>query len=428
MITFYGETDFVETPLGTVPREWDVVRLEGMIRTSPQYGLTTSAEEKPVGPSFLRTTDVKDGRVDWDSLPYCACSKEEFERYRLRIGDIAIARAGTVGVSVLIEEERDAIFGSYMIRVKPQPDLIHPNYLFYFLQSHIYWRQINRRGAGSTLKNINTKVLRNLLVCLPADKTEQHGITEVLSSIDEAIQKVDQIIAKTERLRTGLMQELLTRGIGPKQFTDTEIGSIPNDWEVVRLDDVGRIVNGFGFPRRYQGNKDGEYIFVKVSDTNLGGNEKHIFTTENTIDDALARKLKVKIYPAGTIVFPKIGMVIYLGKVRILSRPGTFDNNMMGIIPNEESTDTDFLYYYFLGKIDLARLAGRTTAPSIRKTRVAKLKIAVPTLQEQQAIASILLTVDKKLELERSERQKLVGIKQGLMDLLLTGKIRVKAK
>ncbi|TDA39207.1 MAG: hypothetical protein DSO07_10755, partial [Thermoproteota archaeon] len=216
------------------------------------------------------------------------------------------------------------------------------------------------------------------------------------------------------------------KGIGHKEFKDTEIGRIPKEWEVVRLETIGDIVNGFAFPIKYQGKKNGKYIFAKVSDTNLPGNEKYISVTENTIDDEVAEKLGVKIYPSGTIIFPKIGMVIYLRKVRILTKAGTFDNNIMGIIPNEKIINREFLYYLLLEKIDLTKLIGKTTTPSIRKSEVKKLKIPCPSLSEQQKIVEILLAIDKKLEIGRKEKVKLERIKQGLMDLLLTGKIRVR--
>jgi len=201
---------------------------------------------------------------------------------------------------------------------------------------------------------------------------------------------------------------------------------IPEDWEVVRLGDTGKIVNGFAFPLKYQGKKNGKYLFVKVNDTNLPENSKYIQTAENTIDDEIAKELKVKIYPKGTIIFPKIGMVIYLRKVRILAREGTFDNNIMGIVPNNEKVYNEFLYYYMLEKIDLTKIAGATTTPSIRKSDVEELKIPLPPLEEQKAIAEILSTLDKKLEIEKKEKERLERIKKGLMDVLLTGKVRVK--
>ena len=170
------------------------------------------------------------------------------------------------------------------------------------------------------------------------------------------------------------LDEFITDTKNAKEKENFWCNSKLSDWKIVKLEEVGRIVNGFAFPIKYQGKKDGKYLFIKVSDMNIAGNEKFIFTSENTIDDALVERLRVRIYPPGTIIFPKIGMVIYLKKVRILAKYGTFDNNLMGIIPNKAIIDTDFLYYYLLGKVDFTRLVGRTTAPSIKKSDIEKLK------------------------------------------------------
>jgi len=204
------------------------------------------------------------------------------------------------------------------------------------------------------------------------------------------------------------------------EYKQTPIGRVPKEWRIVKLKDIGEIVNGFGFPIKYQGKKNAKYVFVKVSDTNLTGNEKYISHTENTIDDDLVNKMRVRIYPPGTIIFPKIGMVIYLRKVRIMSKPGTFDNNIMGIIPKSDIVNTEFLYYYFLDRIDLTRLCGRTTAPSIRKSEVEKLKIALPPLPEQQRIAEVLSGVDDAIRRVDLAIAKTERLKKGLMQKLLT--------
>jgi len=424
---FYRETNFKETPIGKIPKDWEVVKLSN-IAEDIYYGITAKAVEYKTELKMLRTTDIKNYNVKWESLPFCEITEKrsDIQRFLLKKGDLIIARAGTTGVSVLVEKDfENIIFGSYLIKIRLNKK-VHPKFMHYFCQSRLYWNHITSSQAGSTLKNISLPVIRSLNVPLPPSIKEQQKIAEILSTIDEAIQKTDEIIAKTERLKKGLMQELLTKGIGHKEFKDTEIGRIPREWEVIRLKSIGDIVDGFAFPIKYQGKKDGKYVFAKVNDTNLPGNEKYIFVTENTINDETVEKLGVKIYPPGTIIFPKIGMVIYLKKVRILAKAGTFDNNMIGIIPNEKIMNGEFLYYLLLGKVDLTKLVGRTTAPSIRKSEIEKLKIPCPPLSEQQKIAEILSMIDKKLEFERNEKINLEKIRRGLMDLLLTGKIRVK--
>lgn len=439
MLTFYKEERFKESPIGTIPEDWRVKQIRDLFTV--ETGTTPSTKK----------AEYWNGEINWFtptdlSKLQSKITVKESERkitqkalkdYNLTLmpkGSILISTRAPVGYVAVLEEEGTFNQGCKGLIPKNSEQIDPLFYAYYLLTKK---RTLESLSGGSTFKELSKAMLESFSVPFPPIQ-EQKKIAEILLTVDQAIQKTDEIITKTERLKKGLMQELLSGRVRIRvedgrigfyretQFKDTEIGKVPEDWEVVKLENAGKIVNGFAFPVKYQGKKDGKYIFVKVSDTNLTGNEKYLTTAENTIDDELARKLKVRIYPPGTIIFPKIGMVIYLRKVRILAKAGTFDNNLMGIIPNREKIDPEYLYYYFLERIDLTRLAGRTTAPSIRRTDVANVKIARPPLPEQQKIAEILLTVDKKLEIERKEKERLERIKSGLMDVLLTGKVRVR--
>jgi type I restriction enzyme S subunit len=414
---FYKETNFKETPIGKIPKDWEVVMFSDVVNTLPGFAFSSKFFSKEKGIPLIRIRDLgKDSTETFYNGPY-------EEEYLVEKGDILVSMDGEF--NVCLWKGPSGLLNQRVMKIWPKcKEKLDALYLYYVSQKPL--KSFEYQIAATTVKHLLTEHFRLIKIPLPTEIKEQQKIAEVLSTIDEAIQKTNEIIAKTERLKKGLMQELLTKGIGHKEFKDTEIGRIPKEWEVVRLETIGDIVNGFAFPIKYQGKKGSKYIFVKVSDTNLPGNEKYIFVTENTIDDEVAEKLGAKIYPPGTLIFPKIGMVIYLRKVRILAKGGTFDNNIMGIVPNEKIMNREFLYYLLLEKIDLTKLVGRTTAPSIRKSEVEKLKIPCPSLSEQQKIAEILSTIDKKLEIERKEKARLERIKQGLMDLLLTGKIRVK--
>jgi type I restriction enzyme S subunit len=203
-------------------------------------------------------------------------------------------------------------------------------------------------------------------------------------------------------------------------YRNAEIRSLPEGWDAVPVGNVSRAVNGFAFPLRYQGNKSGKYIFAKVSDTNLAGNEKYVTRTVNTVDDDDIRSLRASIYPPGTVIFPKIGMVINLNKKRILGKEGTFDNNIMGLIPHLDHVDTEFLYYYLLGRLDLRQFSNTTTLPSIRKSEIERYKISLPPVQEQKRIGSILSTVDDAIQKTNEIVAKTQQLKKGLMQQLLS--------
>ena len=159
------------------------------------------------------------------------------------------------------------------------------------------------------------------------------------------------------------------------------------DWPMVPIKEVAAVESGYGFPLDYQGKTDEEIPFLKVSDMNLPGNEKAIVCWNHSVSREVLRELKGEAYPKGTIIFPKIGAAIATNKKRILTRDSTYDNNVMGIIPNTEKLLPDYLHTYLLA-FDLSRWASESSPPSMRKTTVEAHEIPLPPLATQQAIVA----------------------------------------
>ena len=163
--------------------------------------------------------------------------------------------------------------------------------------------------------------------------------------------------------------------------------SIDLKWPKVAIKEVAAVESGYGFPLDYQGRSDEEIPFLKVSDMNLPGNERHIVTWNHSVSRATLSELKGKAYPAGTVVFPKIGAAIATNKKRILSKDSTYDNNVMGIIPDASRLLSAFLHTYLLG-FDLSGWASESQPPSMRKTTVETYEIPLPPLETQRAIVA----------------------------------------
>ena len=405
---FYKEVSFKGTPIGKIPKDWELVKLSD-IAEDVYYGITAKAVENKTGLKMLRTTDIKDYTVDWDSLPFCEVTEKrgDIHRFLLKKGDLIIARAGTTGVSVLVEKDfENVIFGSYLIKVRLSRK-VHPKFMGYFCQSRLYWDHITSSQAGSTLKNISLPVIRSLNVPLPSSIEEQQKIAEILSIVDEAIQKTNEIIAKTERLKKGLMQELLTKGVGHKEFKDTEIGRIPEEWEVVRLENVVEIWDKYRVPVKEQDRKPGPFPYC-------GANGIIDYIAGYTHDGEF-----VLLAEDGGFFGPfENSAYIMRGKF--------WANNHVHILKAIEGILINEFLMYCLNFMDLTPFLTGSTRPKLTQENTRKIPLPLPPIQEQQRIAEILTTIDRKLEIERNEKAKLERIKQGLMDLLLTGKIRVK--
>ena len=158
----------VPSELGEIPEGWKVKML-GDLTQKPQYGYTDSAKDEPKGPKFLRITDInKKAWIEWESVPYCDISEEDFEKYRLRKNDILIARMADPGHGCMIEVNRNAVFASYLIRFRPLQER-HARFLQYWLRSEGYWLLVRERGAGTTRVSLNARVLGSFPLVVPTD-------------------------------------------------------------------------------------------------------------------------------------------------------------------------------------------------------------------------------------------------------------------
>ena len=158
---------FVDSELGPIPNGWEVKRL-GELCNKPEYGYTASATNEPVGPKFLRITDInKKAWLEWESVPYCQISEADFEKYRLNAGDILIARMADPGHGCMIEEVQQAVFASYLIRFRPVRKL-YARLLQYWLRSDAYWGLVRGQGGGTTRVSLNAKVLREFSCTVPS--------------------------------------------------------------------------------------------------------------------------------------------------------------------------------------------------------------------------------------------------------------------
>ncbi|RKY98803.1 MAG: restriction endonuclease subunit S [Candidatus Hydrothermota bacterium] len=204
-----GHTHFKDSPIGKIPEEWDVVRL-GEVAEYFQYGFTAKAENEPVGPKFLRITDIQDGKVNWSSVPYCRIDDNLLKKFELKSGDILFARIGaTTGKSFLIKECPKTIFASYLIRCRVNLNKAFPEFLFIYTQSSMYWNQIHSIKGGRLKQGINLPQIQGLLIPLPP-LPEQKRIAEILMTVDKKLELLRQKKEHLERIKKGLMNDLLT--------------------------------------------------------------------------------------------------------------------------------------------------------------------------------------------------------------------------
>jgi type I restriction enzyme S subunit len=165
-----------------------------------------------------------------------------------------------------------------------------------------------------------------------------------------------------------------------------KIKSGEGEFSRVRLDSLGDWALGCGFPTTEQGHTDRPILFSKVSDMNLEGNEREILTTNHTIDEETANRLRIKAHPPGTVIFPKIGGAIATNKRRMLVKPTAIDNNCLGIIPNKSCT-TEWLFVV-LSAIDFTAYQSGTSVPALNQGSLGEIEVSLPPLAGQRRIVA----------------------------------------
>ncbi|MCY2977614.1 MAG: restriction endonuclease subunit S [Planctomycetota bacterium] len=179
------------------------------IAKSIQYGHTASATDDSTGPRFLRITDIQDGQVDWNAVPSCDIATKEIDKYRLKSGDIVFARTGaTTGKSYLIRNCPDAVFASYLIRLRMHDDII-PTYVQAFFQTSDYWRQIEGGKRGIGQPNVNASVLGTIKLPIAPLKEQRRlvaKIEELFSDLDAGVAALKRAKANLKRYRTSVLK------------------------------------------------------------------------------------------------------------------------------------------------------------------------------------------------------------------------------
>lgn len=207
-------------------KDWKTVRLNE-IAESVDYGVTASATDHPIGPKFLRITDIQNGTVNWDSVPWCECDTCSTVDSRLNPGDIVFARTGaTTGKSFLIQEcPKDAIFASYLIRVRVG-SLAEPRYISHFFQTPNYWAQITKSARGVAQPGVNATVLKELKIPVPPLE-EQKRIADILDRAEALRAKRREALAQLDELTQSIFIEMFGDPVtNPKEWKTIECANI----------------------------------------------------------------------------------------------------------------------------------------------------------------------------------------------------------
>jgi type I restriction enzyme S subunit len=331
-------------------------------------------------------------------------------------GRLAFARMRNTVKVLLIDEnlEKDYILSTGFVLLESK---IEPKFVYQYLISDFFNTQKDILAEGTTQEAISNDDFNRIFIIFPENKLEQRKIAQILETVDNAIEKTEKIIEKYKRIKQGLMQDLLTKGIDENgnirsekthKFKDSPLGRIPEEWEVVRLGEIVEIYDNKRIPlsEEERANRKGIYPYCGAN-----GIIDHI-------DDYIFEGDYLLLAEDGGF-FGRFENSAYLmsGKFWV--------NNHAHVLKAREGVSVNRFILAWLIFDDISRYISGTTRQKLNQSVMRNILIPLPPLSEQKRIAEILSQIDQAIEKEEKYKEKLERLKKGLMEDLLTGKVRV---
>ena len=420
---FVEESEKPEVSESTVPDDWQITRADEIME------ITRGASPRPKGDPELFGGDipwVKIGDVDVKNARYTGDTEDTVtekgaEKSKLvDSGTLLVSNSGTCGYPMFAGIQ-SCVHDGWLI-LRDYEDVLNPHYLY----EYIGWKQnyLKSLAPGSTQINLNTSRMGVLEINIPP-LPEQRKIATLLYTVDRAIEKTEEIIEQTNRVRDGFIKQRVLATNSDKVRKEGIVGTrrvtIPENWSTVRLGDVAEIVSGKSFPREYQEGHAGSNAVIKVEDMNHPDNDKYIKNVTNRISEETLDKLNKNVFPAEAVIHPRVGEALLLNKMRLTTEKAAFDDNIMGWIPNE--INPEYLYYAST-MIDFNAVAQTGTVPSINKEMAANFRFPLPPEDEQMNIVEDLQRIDGQVSVYEREKNQLQRLKHGLQQDLLSGTVR----
>lgn len=412
-------SDWESKTLGTLINEGKIV-----IQTGP-FGTVLSAKEfVKYGIPVVAVREIREGYIQiFDETP--CVSMETYNRlskYNLTTNDLVFARKGNVERSALIPLAKTKYFlGSDGICLRVITKNLLPQYLFYAIQSNTVRSFLIQNAYGTTMAGLNEKILSSIPLFLPVDIDEQSAIAETFSDVDRLISSLQKLIKKKKGIKQGAMQELLT---GQKRLP-----GFNGEWEELNFAESAKLKARIG----WQGLTTSEYLqsgyAYLITGTDFHNGRIKWETCHFVDEKRYKQDLNIQI-KKHDILLTKDGTIGKVSYISDIQKPTTLNSGVFVIRPaKENSFDPNFVYHVlnsFIFDNFLAKLSAGSTINHLYQKDFVDFTFKAPSeLAEQQAIAQVLSDMDSEIEQLEKKLAKYQQIKQGMMQELLTGRIRL---
>jgi type I restriction enzyme, S subunit len=415
---------YKHTALGWIPEDWEVKKLESIADVT--QGISKGRNfvgKKPVSIPYLRVANVLDGRFDLQEIKEIELLEEDYERYLIKTDDILLTEGGDpdkLGRGGIWKNQlQGLVFQNHLFRIRSKRLIVLPDFLAYYVQgtrAKYYFLSCAKQTTG--IASINSSQIKATPILLPP-LPEQKAIADLLGTWDKAISTTTQLIARKEQRKKWLMQQLLT---GKKRLP-----GFSGEWKEVRLGDV--------FDRVTRKNTEANTNVLTIS------GQRGLINQEDFFNKQVASELLDNYFllRKGEFAYNKSYSNGYpMGAIKRLNK---YDKGVVTTLyicfalKNDSECSPNFFEQYFeagflnRGLEKIAHEGGRAHGLlNVTPTDFFNLNLSIPSADEQAAIAKILQTADSEIQLLQQKLEKQQEQKKGLMQVLLTGKVRLGVK
>ena len=429
------------TSLGIIPDDWEVATLGDISikMTNGFVGIATPYySEDENGVPYLYGNNVRAGRLDFRKLFRVTSDFHRSQsKSQLATGDMLTVQSGHIGTTAIVPASLGLANCHALIITRLRAEFAHPEFVAYCCNSAHGMQRMAAYFVGSTIAHINVKDLKSYLLPLPP-LWQQRKIARILTTVDNLIEKTESLIAKYQAVKQGMMHDLFTRGVdahgklrppqseAPELYKQSELGWIPKDWKSCRVDEVGAIKLG---RQRSPKHQSGRFTtpYLRVANVFDG----FIDYSDILQMDFTPTEKETYSLIQGDVLLNEGQSLELVGRSAIYEgEPNRFCfQNTLIRFRSYPPNDPYFCRGIFKFYIDIGRfmtIARQTTSVAhLGADRLAKLEFPCPHPDEQVRIAAALRQQEKHCELERKYKNNLIQQKSGLMQDLLTGRVRV---
>ena len=387
-------------------------------------GLTT-AEYLSTGEYYLVTgTDFLGDRVDWTNC--CFVDRARFvqdKNIQLETNDVLLTKDGTIGKAGFVDRlPGPATLNSGVFVIRPKAESYSPKYIYYVLTSHIFEDFLVRLQAGSTISHLYQKDFTEFTFRAP-NKNEQIAIAEVLSDMDGLLEAFEALIAKKRNIKQATMQQLLTG--------KTRLPGFSRRWKMTQLGEMGICLRGVSYDPASD---------LSPCDT---GSTVRLLRSNNILDSVINKHdvqfvESRRVSESQIMLLDDVLICMANGSKDLVGKTGLFreaDGHtytfgaFMGCFRTEQSISNPVFVYYLFNTYQFRNFVGVVLAGSsinnLKSSDIESAEFRIPNLEEQNVIATILSDMDAEIAVQERRRDKIRAIKKGMMQQLLTGRIRL---